>query len=585
MRFFRNIGRIFSGGLDDIIPPDDENSFDELEQEDNDYVKIGVGPTDYTGSVSNLGKVVRICMTAGAIIGGSVVGYRGIKGLFNYMKDRKKAQEEIERINARKEADIAKINAQAEANIRVVEAKAKAKAEAKAQQEARQCSQESYGDSSDPDDNDWWLDDFNRNHPLPIDALPDDFATVISGSDPDIAPAMFFHLCSMYGAYCFSRVIAKKRDDEIRRPNLQVVIEAMPGMGKSLFRNVHQMLFRRVIDEDKRKLNSKKAKDNEKNLIIQTYGIDSSSAYLQEILESNQGVHVYIFDSEIATATNKDLSIYLRKAFDNDDVSRERMHKKQNGSCEAVINITLTGTGDNVETFVKKIATVEGGGASRVCWCAYPLDGDSDDAPIGLHEGPELELIRDRIDEYRHKYVFTTDNGEDTAVDLVEIKDFDYVMSALKNWEEKQADLSKQTNNDVRKLIRWRISTIAMHIGIVMHMMIQPDGDQEKMDKVVQLVIYAAEHCMSRYLWLFGAQHNKMIQDIKNRERVPRQRLHRHGGQAPYNSPAVQDNETEQRRADVIRLKMEGLNQHQIAQELNLYDAQVARILEKEGLK
>ena len=585
MGFFNKIGQVFSGGLDDIIPPDDENSFDELEQEDNDYVKIGVGPTDYTGSVSNLGKVVRICMTAGAIIGGSVVGYRGIKGLFNYMKDRKKAQEEIERINARKEADIAKINAQAEANIRVVEAKAKAKAEAKAQQEARQCSQESYGDSSDPDDNDWWLDDFNRNHPLPIDALPDDFATVISGSDPDIAPAMFFHLCSMYGAYCFSRVIAKKRDDEIRRPNLQVVIEAMPGMGKSLFRNVHQMLFRRVIDEDKRKLNSKKAKDNEKNLIIQTYGIDSSSAYLQEILESNQGVHVYIFDSEIATATNKDLSIYLRKAFDNDDVSRERMHKKQNGSCEAVINITLTGTGDNVETFVKKIATVEGGGASRVCWCAYPLDGDSDDAPIGLHEGPELELIRDRIDEYRHKYVFTTDNGEDTAVDLVEIKDFDYVMSALKNWEEKQADLSKQTNNDVRKLIRWRISTIAMHIGIVMHMMIQPDGDQEKMDKVVQLVIYAAEHCMSRYLWLFGAQHNKMIQDIKNRERVPRQRLHRHGGQAPYNSPAVQDNETEQRRADVIRLKMEGLNQHQIAQELNLYDAQVARILEKEGLK
>ena len=585
MGFFNKIGQVFSGGLDDIIPPDDEKSFDELEQEDNDYVKIGVGPTDYTGSVSNLGKVVRICMTAGGIIFGSVAGYRGVKGLFNYMKDRKKAQEEIERINARKEADIAKINAQAEANIRVVEAKAKAKAEAKAQQEARQCLQQSYGDSSDPDDNDWWLDEFNRNHPLPIDALPDDFATVISGSDPDIAPAMFFHLCSMYGAYCFSRVIAKKRDDEIRRPNLQVVIEAMPGMGKSLFRNVHQMLFRRVIDEDKRKLNSKKAKDNEKNLIIQTYGIDSSSAYLQEILESNQGVHVYIFDSEIATATNKDLSIYLRKAFDNDDVSRERMHKKQNGSCEAVANITLTGADENVETFIKNIATVAGGGASRVCWCVLPLMSDSNDAPISLHEGPELELIRDRIDEYRHKYVFTTDDGEDTAVDLVEIKDFDYVMSELNRWEMKQVELSRETNDEVRKLIRWRISTIAMHIGIVMHMMIQPDGDQEKMDKVVQLVIYAAEHCMSRYLWLFGAQHNKMIQDIKNRERVPRQRLHRHGGQAPYNSPAVQDNETEQRRADVIRLKMEGLNQHQIAQELNLYDAQVARILEKEGLK
>ena len=585
MGFFNKIGQVFSGGLDDIIPPDDEKSFDELEQEDNDYVKIGVGPTDYTGSVSNLGKVFRICMTAGAIIGGSVVGYRGIKGLFNYMKDRKKAQEEIERINARKEADIAKINAQAEANIRVVEAKAKAKAEAKAQQEARQCSQESYGDSSDPDDNDWWLDDFNRNHPLPIDALPDDFATVISGSDPDIAPAMFFHLCSMYGAYCFSRVIAKKRDDEIRRPNLQVVIEAMPGMGKSLFRNVHQMLFRRVIDEDKRKLNSPKAKDNEKKLIIQTVGIDISSARLQQILESNQGVHVYIFDSEIATATNKDLSVILRKAFDNDDVSRGRMHKEQNGSCEAVANITLTGADENVETFIKNIATVAGGGASRVCWCVLPLMSDSNDAPISLHEGPELELIRDHIDEYRHKYVFTTDDGEDTAVDLVEIKDFDYVMSELNRWEMKQVELSRETNDEVRKLIRWRISTIAMHIGIVMHMMIQPDGDTEKMDQVIQMVIYAAEYCMSRYLLKFGAEHSKMVQNFKRKERAPRQRLHRQGGQAPYNSPAAKDEELEQRRVDVIRLKMEGLNQHQIAQELNLHDPQVARILEKEGLK
>ncbi len=585
MGFFNKIGQVFSGGLDDIIPPDDEKSFDELEQEDNDYVKIGVGPTDYTGSVSNLGKVFRICMTAGAIIGGSVVGYRGIKGLFNYMKDRKKAQEEIERINARKEADIAKINAQAEANIRVVEAKAKAKAEAKAQQQARQCSQQSYGDSSDPDDNDWWLDEFNRNHPLPIDALPDDFATVISGSDPDIAPAMFFHLCSMYGAYCFSRVIAKKRDDEIRRPNLQVVIEAMPGMGKSLFRNVHQMLFRRVIDEDKRKLNSPKAKDNEKKLIIQTVGIDISSARLQQILESNQGVHVYIFDSEIATATNKDLSVILRKAFDNDDVSRGRMHKEQNGSCEAVANITLTGADENVETFIKNIATVAGGGASRVCWCVLPLMSDSNDAPISLHEGPELELIRDHIDEYRHKYVFTTDDGEDTAVDLVEIKDFDYVMSELNRWEMKQVELSRETNDEVRKLIRWRISTIAMHIGIVMHMMIQPDGDTEKMDQVIQMVIYAAEYCMSRYLLKFGAEHSKMVQNFKRKERVPRQRLHRQGGQAPYNSPAAKDEELEQRRVDVIRLKMEGLNQHQIAQELNLHDAQVARILEKEGLK
>lgn len=578
MAFFSKIGKVFSRGLDDIVQSGNAEN-----PRQDDKVSVGGGGIHFWGSMNNLGKTVRISLTGIGIVVVGVGGYKGIRGLYKYKKDRKKAQEDIERINAEKEAEIATINAQADADIRVAEAKAAAKV--KVQQEARQYSQQSYGDPLEPDEEDWWLDEFNISHPFPFDALPEDFATVISGYDPDIAPAMFFHLCSMYGAYCFSRVAAKKRYDETRRPNLQVVIEAMPGTGKSLFRNVYQKLFRRVIDEDKRKLNSKKAKDNEKNLIIQTYGIDSSSAYLQEILESNQGVHVYIFDSEIATATNKDLSVYLRKAFDNDDVSRERMHKKQNGSCEAVINITLTGTGDNVETFVKKIATVEGGGASRVCWCAYPLDGDSDDAPISLVEGPELELMRDRIDEYRHKYVFTTDDGEDTAVDLVEIKDFDYVMSALKDWERKQVDLSKQTNDDVRKLIRWRISTIAMHIGIVMHMMIRPDGDQEKMDKVVQLVVYAAEHCMSRYLWLFGAQHNKMIQDIKNRERVPRQRVNHQCVQAPFNSPAAQDEKMEQRRADVIRLKKEGLNQHQIALELALKDSQVARILAKEGLK
>ena len=574
MKHLRKIGKIIEMGLDDLCQ---SGHGDSQTNNQRGNVSIGYKGVRYKGPSDVIGKCARIGLTV-VIIGAVGYGaYKGAKCLNNHWKERKKAKEEIKRIKTEKDARIEIINAQANADVRVAEAKAAAKAKARAQQDARQHSQQSFGESLNPDNDYCWLDEFNRNHPLPIDALPDDFATVISGYDPDIAPAMFFHLCSMYGSYCFSRVTAKKRGYEIRRPNIQVVIEALPGIGKSLFRNVHQVLFRRVIDEDKRKLNTK---DDEKNFIIQTFGIDSSSARLQEILESNQGVHVYIFDSEIATATNKDLSVYLRKAFDNDDVSRERMHKGQNGSCEALLNTTLTGTGDNVETFIKRIATVEGGGASRVCWCSYPLDGDSDDSPNSLHEGPDLERMRDRIDEYRHKYVFTTDNGEDTAVDLVEIKDFDYVMSALKGWEKKQADQSKQTNNDVRKQIRWRISTIAMHIGIVMHMMIQPDGDPEKMSKVVQLVIYAAEHCMSRYLWLFGAQHNKMIQDVKNRERVPRQ-----GSPTPYYSRATKDEDLEQRRADVIRLFHEGKIPHEIAEELVLHDTQVHRILDKEGLK
>lgn len=593
---FFDLVSLFTNGLiesddDEVNGEECESNIEDIPEADNsDEISARCGPCEYEGSVGNLAQVVRVGLGAAAVVGSGYAAYQGAKGLGKYKSDRQKAKEKRDQTITEAGASIAKIEAEAEAKIKVIEAEAEAKirvADAKAahradaERERRQDSQEDYEGFSESDYDRPWLDTFNATHPFPFDALPDDFATVISGYDPDIAPAMFLHLCSMYGAYCFSRVAAKKRGDEMRRPNLQVVIEALPGIGKSQFRNVHQKLFRRVIDEDKRKLN---AEDDEKNLIIQTVGIDISSARLQQILESNQGVHIYIFDSEIATATNKDLSFYLRKAFDNDDVSRERMNKRQNGSCEAVINGTLTGTGDNVETFVKKIATVEGGGASRVCWCAYPLGGDIDNAPNSLVEGQELELIRDHIDEYRRKYVFTTDDGEDTAVDLVEIKDFDYVMSALKDWERKQVVLSRQTNDEVRKLIRWRISTIAMHIGMVMHMMIQPDGNQEKMDKVVELVIYAAEHCMSRYLWLFGNQHSKMIQSQRDRESVPRQRI-RHRGQAPYNSSAAQDDKMEQRRADVIRLKMEGKNQHQIALELDLKDSQVARILEKEGLK
>lgn len=596
---FFDLVSLFTNGLiesddDEVNGEECESNIEDIPEADNsDEISARCGPCEYEGSVGNLAQVVRVGLGAAAVVGSGYAAYQGAKGLGKYKSDRQKAKEKRDQTITEAGASIAKIEAEAEAKIKVIEAEAEAKIRvadvkaahrADAERERRQDSQEDYEGFSESDYDRPWLDTFNATHPFPFDALPDDFATVISGYDPDIAPAMFLHLCSMYGAYCFSRVAAKKRGDEMRRPNLQVVIEALPGIGKSQFRNVHQKLFRRVIDEDKRKLNSPKAKDNEKKLIIQTVGIDISSARLQQILESNQGVHVYIFDSEIATATNKDLSVILRKAFDNDDVSRGRMHKEQNGSCEAVANITLTGTGDNVETFVKKIATVEGGGASRVCWCAYPLGGDIDNAPNSLVEGQELELIRDHIDEYRRKYVFTTDDGEDTAVDLVEIKDFDYAMSALKDWERKQVVLSRQTNDEVRKLIRWRISTIAMHIGMVMHMMIQPDGNQEKMDKVVELVIYAAEHCMSRYLWLFGNQHSKMIQSQRDRESVPRQRI-RHRGQAPYNSPAAQDDKMEQRRADVIRLKMEGKNQHQIALALNLKDSQVARILDKEGLK
>ena len=583
MNFLSKIGTIIQLGLDDLCQSGVEDSLKNICQ---DAISVSWGRARYMGSIINLSKCTRIGLIVMALITIGYFCYKAVKCLNNHWKERKKAKEDIKRINAKKDARIDIINAQADADIRVAEAKATARTIAN--EEVNQNPQQTYSEQYQPDDNDWWLDEFNRNHPLPIDALPDDFATVISGSDPDIAPAMFFHLCSMYGAYCFSRVIAKKRDDEIRRPNLQVVIEALPGAGKSLFRNVHQMLFRRVIDKDKRKLN---AEDDEKKHIIQTVGIDISSARLQQILESNQGVHVYIFDSEIATATNKDLSVILRKSFDNDDISRERMYKGHNGSCEAVANITLTGADENVETFIKKITTVAGGGASRVCWCVVPLNSDNDDAPVSLREGPELECMRDRIDEYRHKYVFTTDDDEDTAVDLIEIKDFDYVMSALKDWERKQVELSKQTYDDVRKQIRWRISTIAMHIGIVMHMMIQPDGNTEKMDQVIQLVIYAAEYCMSRYLLKFGAEHNQRILNFKNRERVrPRQRINRQHvagqrGLTPYDSPAVQNDVMEQRRADVVRLKTEGLNQHQIALELDIADTQVARILAKEGLK
>ena len=566
MNFIQKLGKVFSGGLDDLAKAPVKN----------DKVDVDLGRGRYRGNSGNFGTIARDGLVIVAIIGMGIAIYKGIKGIFNYWKDRKKAKEEICRINAKADAKIKVINTKADADIRVAEAKAAGEPEPEVKEHEDANLQSDDDATLEHEKDEFWLDEFIATHPFPIDALPDDFATVIGGYGPDIAPAMFFHLNSMYGAICFSRVFVKKKSDEIRRANLQVVIEALPGIGKSMFRNVYTMLFQRVIDEDKMKKNDNTGKKH----IIQTVGIDISSARLQEIMRANQGVHVYTFDSEIATVTNKELSVFLRKSFDNDDVDRGRMGKKngQKGSCEALINGTFTGSTENVEEFVKKIATVEGGGASRICWGLLLLLGDYDNAPFSLEDGPELERMRDHIDEYRRKYVFTTADGEDTAVGLFEIKDFDYVKAALNSWEARQVDLSKRTHDPARNQCRFRISNIAMHVGIVMHMMIQPNGNSVKMGSVVKLVLYAADYCMERYLMEFGERHNAMIRKFVDKERVKKP------GQTQHQSPTANNNEMANRRANVIRLHYQGLNPHQIAEELDLYDPQVHRILKQAGL-
>lgn len=389
---------------------------------------------------------------------------------------------------------------------------------------AEQSSEAEYGEESEVQPS--WLENFQKKFKMP--ALRGILDTLINGVCPiGYEPAMLLHLLSMFGALCFSKVRAKYLDGILHAPNLQVIIEGGWGTGKGKFETIYKSLFARIIDADKEKINRSDANgEDDYPPIVQTAGIGLSGAKLVDVLADNQGVHSYIFSSEILAVIlnlQKKTGLtfeHFRKAFENGDIyNNNKAKKSKKGLYPVFLNYTFTGTPGDTDKFSSR--ELEGGTSSRICYGIIPEHG-KDIPNLDMPCDAELDEIRDQIDAWNSQYCYTTNNiDEDIACDETVI-DLDYVNDALKEWLDNQYDLSKQEKNPARADARTRMATMAFHAGISVAMMYGNPSAREhaKRKAVVELVIYVANHCMERFLYKFGDIQNAQRAEAMEAEKV-----------------------------------------------------------------
>lgn len=349
-----------------------------------------------------------------------------------------------------------------------------------------------------------WLDDYRKKHPMP--KLPD-FLNFIIGCPEGYEIAVLLNMLSMLGAMCFSRVRAKYLDGTSKAPNLQVIIEGISGAGKSLFKRIYDLFFERIKTSDAEKEKSSEQK------IISTKGIDTSTPALCELLDSNQGVHLYIQESEIIRVVELQKqkkgipASYFLPAFDNDDVIRTT--KNGETRFNLYLNYTFTGTAEGVERFIK--GKVSDGTAGRICWGVIPMGGINQQT-AELPDDQLLEDYKDNIDAWREEFCFHTDEeGEDVAAPEHFI-DLAYVNDSLKKWLDRQ----EKKNEPARNVVARRYGEMAFHCAIVLHMLWgEPEEGDENREKVIKLTLYLADYLIERFLKKFGDELTESIQ--KNR--------------------------------------------------------------------
>ena len=367
-----------------------------------------------------------------------------------------------------------------------------------------------------------WIDVFHENHQMPLlYLLPYQLGTIIGCFPRGFAEAMILHLLVMFGALCFSRIRAKYLDGKIHSPSLQVIIEATSGSGKGKFKDVFDMLFSRVKEED----DIKYAADDGRG-IIQIVGINTTPTKFFQITARNKGVHMYMIHPEIIHAArilkkSGGLSYeHLRCAFDNDEVEYNSMARQiHHGRFRVYLNYTFTGTQQNVESFIA--GEEVDGTAQRICWSTIPENDDIDEGQTEYPEATEMEYLRDQIDEWRRLYCFNNDTGVDEPCQETEV-DLEYVKRELSSWIKEQSQLADTENNPARKAAVKREAAIAFHLAMVLHMLYEQPGEDNPEDrsKVVAFTLYLANYCMERYLLRFGKKMNDAIQHNRQREQV-----------------------------------------------------------------
>ena len=367
-----------------------------------------------------------------------------------------------------------------------------------------------------------WIDVFHQKHQMPsLFDLPYQLGTIVGCFPIVFAEAVILHLLAMFGALCFSRVRAKYSDGKLHSPSLQVVIEAISGAGKGKIKNVFDLLFSRVKEED----DVKYAADDGRG-IIQIVGINTTPAKFFQITARNQGVHMYMIHPEISHVArilkkSGGLSYeHLRCAFDNDEVEYSSMAKKmQHGRFPVFLNYTFTGTQESADDFIAGEET--GGTAQRICWATIPEYEHADEEEAEFPEEEEMEYLKDQIDAWRQLYCFENSSGVEKPCSET-IIDLDYVKKELAFWIKEQSTLSDTEDNPARKAAARREAAIAFHIAMVLHMLYnQPKEDNpEDRKKVVTFTLYLADYCMERYLQKFGKIMNASIERNRQKELV-----------------------------------------------------------------
>lgn len=468
------------------------------------------------------------------------------------------AKEDLERVKCEEKAKLRKKECEAEAKLhdtnnqsdvrrhreeRLIDLeyeKEKAMIRANENSVTNDCSDDTEVSSNDR----FWLDDYRKKHSMP--QLPD-FLNFIIGCPEGYEIAVLLNMLSMLGAMCFSKVRAKYLDGTAKAPNLQVVIEGISGAGKSLFKRIYDLFFERIRASDKKKEKSSAQR------IISTKGIDTSTPALCELLDSNQGVHLYIQESEIIRVVELQKqkkgipASYFLSAFDNDEVIRNT----KNGEVRfnLFLNYTFTGTGGGVESFIK--GKVSDGTAGRICWGVIPM-GSINQETAELPDGQLLEGYKDKIDTWREEFCFHTDEeGEDVAAPEHFI-DLAYVNDSLKKWLDRQ----EKKNEPARNAVARRYGEMAFHCAIVLHMLWgEPEEGNANREKVVKLTLYLADYLIERFLKKFSDELNESIQKTRNAESV----------QAPNSTVEFTDKSC----AELIMKKKSGMTWKKIADELN----------------
>jgi len=349
-----------------------------------------------------------------------------------------------------------------------------------------------------------WINHFHVQHSMPTYKGIPVLGEILNSCPDGYQDAMMLHLLTALGSICFSKVRAQY-GGIIHAPSLLTVIEGKQGSGKGKFNWVYKELFQRVIEQDREKL----ANENPER-IIQTTGINISTAKFIEMLAANKGVHLYAVEPEItqlqeSSSKKRCLSLVdFRKAFDNDEV--DQYNKSRNatiGRFPVYLNCTFTGTPNAISKIFNE-KEVEGGTARRFCFTVIPEIG-AESLNLHLPKGDRLEIIRNQIDEWRNTYSFRHDPTEgDIPCQEYEIN-LDYVADALENWCKYQYKLYKVDLVSQRNELRYSMSTIAFRCAIVLHMLLDaPDSNKvKKRQTVKQFAVYIANYCMERYLTKF----------------------------------------------------------------------------------